>query len=198
MQAQRGVLLGAAAGLGFGVSDVAIKALSGGVLSNLPWVLVAALAAVASFYASARSLQVGEGVSVIAVTSVAANMSAILAGVIVFGDPMGKRRARGDRPHGGVRDGPRRCSADASARPRRRGRQRAARPDRPAVLARHGGRLGGASKAPLPAWRATSQGRAAVRPRIPSTRAAASITRITRRATIRAAETLRAQGPIPR
>jgi hypothetical protein len=32
---------------------------------------------------------VGEGVSVIAVTSVAANMSAILAGVVVFGDPMG-------------------------------------------------------------------------------------------------------------
>ena len=54
-----------------------------------PWVLVAGLAAVASFYASARSLQVGEGVSVIAVTSVAANMSAILAGVVVFGDPMG-------------------------------------------------------------------------------------------------------------
>jgi multidrug transporter EmrE-like cation transporter len=89
MRAQHGVLLGAAAGLGFGVSDVAIKALSGGVMSNLPWLLVAAVAAVASFYASARSLQVGEGVSVIAVTSVAANMSAILAGVVVFGDPMG-------------------------------------------------------------------------------------------------------------
>jgi hypothetical protein len=47
-------------------------------------------AAVFSFFASARSLQVGEGVAVIAVTSVAANMSSILAGVLVFGDPMGR------------------------------------------------------------------------------------------------------------
>ena len=51
--------------------------------------LVAVAAAIASFFASARSLQIGEGVTVIAVTSVAANMSAILAGVVVFGDPMG-------------------------------------------------------------------------------------------------------------
>jgi multidrug transporter EmrE-like cation transporter len=89
-RAQRGVLLGAAAGLGFGVSDVAIKAISGDVVAGLPWVAVAASAAVFSFFASARSLQVGEGVAVIAVTSVAANMSAILAGVLVFGDPMGR------------------------------------------------------------------------------------------------------------
>jgi hypothetical protein len=47
-------------------------------------------AAVFSFFASARSLQVGEGVAVIAVTSVAANMSSILAGVLVFSDPMGR------------------------------------------------------------------------------------------------------------
>ncbi len=89
MQGQRATFLGAAAGLGFGVSDVAIKALSGDVMGGLPWLGVAALAAVASFYASARSLQLGDGVAVIAVTSVAANMSAILAGVVVFGDPMG-------------------------------------------------------------------------------------------------------------
>ena len=89
-RAQRGVLLGAAAGLGFGVSDVAIKAISGDVVAGLPWVAVAVSAAVFSFFASARSLQVGEGVAVIAVTSVAANMSSILAGVLVFGDPMGR------------------------------------------------------------------------------------------------------------
>ena len=86
---QEGVLLGAAAGLGFGVSDVAIKAVSGDVVSGLPWIGLAVAAAIASFFASARSLQIGEGVTVIAVTSVAANMSAILAGVVVFGDPMG-------------------------------------------------------------------------------------------------------------
>jgi multidrug transporter EmrE-like cation transporter len=87
---QRGVLLGAAAGLGFGVSDVAIKAISGDVVAGLPWVAVAGSAAVFSFFASARSLQVGEGIAVLAVSSVAANLSSILAGVLVFGDPMGR------------------------------------------------------------------------------------------------------------
>jgi len=92
--AQRGVLLGIAAGLGFGISDVAIKALSGdldsgaiGLLS--PWSVVIVTAAVFSFYASARSLQIGDGVAVIAVTSVAANLSTILAGLAVFGDKVG-------------------------------------------------------------------------------------------------------------
>lgn len=89
LRARRGVLLGAAAGLAFGVSDVAVKAVSGDVMGGLPWIGLALAAGVAAFFASARSLQVGEGVSVIAVTSVAANMSAILAGVVVFGDPMG-------------------------------------------------------------------------------------------------------------
>jgi drug/metabolite transporter (DMT)-like permease len=91
---QRGVLLGLAAGLGFGISDVAIKALSGdldsgpiGLLS--PWTIVIVTAAVFSFYASARSLQIGDGVAVIAVTSVAANLSTILAGLAVFGDRLG-------------------------------------------------------------------------------------------------------------
>jgi multidrug transporter EmrE-like cation transporter len=91
---QRGVLLGLAAGLGFGISDVAIKALSGdldsgpiGLLS--PWSVVIVTAAVFSFYASARSLQIGDGVAVIAVTSVAANLSTILAGLAVFGDRLG-------------------------------------------------------------------------------------------------------------
>ena len=89
MRTQHGIMLGAAAGLGFGISDVAIKAVSGDVMGGLPWIGVAVAAAIASFFASARSLQIGEGVAVIAVTSVAANMSAILAGVVVFGDPMG-------------------------------------------------------------------------------------------------------------
>src|SRR6188472_3914344 len=88
---QRGVLLGIAAGLGFGISDVAIKALSGdldrgpvGLLS--PWAVVIGTAAVFSFYASARSLQIGDGVAVIAV---AANLSTIIAGLAVFGDRLG-------------------------------------------------------------------------------------------------------------
>jgi multidrug transporter EmrE-like cation transporter len=94
ISAQPGVLLGVAAGLGFGISDVAIKALSGdldsgpvGLLSS--WSVVIVTAAVFSFYASARSLQIGDGVAVIAVTSVAANLSTILAGLAVFGDRLG-------------------------------------------------------------------------------------------------------------
>jgi drug/metabolite transporter (DMT)-like permease len=91
---QHGVLLGIAAGILFGVSDVSIKALTGTVPGNLlsivsPWTLVAALASIAAFYASARALQIGEGVSVIALTTVAANVSAILGGILVFDDPLG-------------------------------------------------------------------------------------------------------------
>jgi len=89
-----GVLLGSAAGLLFGVSDVSIKALTGligahGVLGVVsPWLGVTLLASVIAFYASARGLQTGEAVPVITLTSAAANISAIGGGIIVFGDPM--------------------------------------------------------------------------------------------------------------
>jgi drug/metabolite transporter (DMT)-like permease len=91
---RHGVLLGAAAGLLFGVSDIAIKALTGTVPGDAlallsPWTLVAALASIAAFYTSARSLQISEAIPVIALTSVSANASAILGGIIVFGDPIG-------------------------------------------------------------------------------------------------------------
>ncbi len=87
-----GVMLGAAAGTLFGVSDVAIKALTGlsgvaGVIAS-PWLAIAALASVVAFYASARGMQEGEAVPVIAATSTAANVSCILGGIVVFGDPM--------------------------------------------------------------------------------------------------------------
>jgi hypothetical protein len=44
---------------------------------------------VVAFFASARSLQLGPAVPVIAVTSIAGNASAIPAGIVVFGDPLG-------------------------------------------------------------------------------------------------------------
>ena len=53
-----------------------------------PWLLVAILGSIIAFYASARGLQDGEAVPVIASTSTAANVSCILGGIIVFGDPM--------------------------------------------------------------------------------------------------------------
>jgi drug/metabolite transporter (DMT)-like permease len=89
-----GVLLGTAAGILFGVSDVAIKALTGTVgslgLMGLvsPWLLTCVIASIIAFYASARGLQKGEAVPVITLTSAAANVSAISGGIIVFGDPM--------------------------------------------------------------------------------------------------------------
>lgn len=87
------LMLGIAAGALFGVSDIAIKYLTGaheplfGLLS--PWTLSALLAAVVSFYASARSLQLGQAVEVIGLTSVAANMVAIVGGILVFHESIG-------------------------------------------------------------------------------------------------------------
>jgi hypothetical protein len=49
---------------------------------------VAVAASAAAFYASARSLQDGEAVAVIAITGTAANIAGIAGGIIVFGDPM--------------------------------------------------------------------------------------------------------------
>ena len=87
-----GVMLGAAAGTLFGVSDVAIKALTGlggvGEVLLSPWLAVAVLASIIAFYASARGMQEGAAVPVIAATSTAANVSCILGGIVVFGDPM--------------------------------------------------------------------------------------------------------------
>jgi hypothetical protein len=54
-----------------------------------PWTLTALVAGVIAFYASARSLQIGEGVEVIAITSVTANLIAIFGGIVVFHEPIG-------------------------------------------------------------------------------------------------------------
>jgi drug/metabolite transporter (DMT)-like permease len=90
-----GVMLGAAAGVLFGVSDTAIKALTGIVgahgllgLAFSPWLAVAVLASIVAFYASARGLQDSEAVPVIAITGTAANIAGIAGGIVVFGDPM--------------------------------------------------------------------------------------------------------------
>jgi drug/metabolite transporter (DMT)-like permease len=89
-----GVMLAAASGILFGVCNVAVKALSGmvadaGVLGLVsPWLLVAAAGSATAFYASARSLQDGEAVGVIAITGTAANISCIAGGIVVFGDPL--------------------------------------------------------------------------------------------------------------
>jgi drug/metabolite transporter (DMT)-like permease len=93
-RAHHGFMLGAASGILFGVSDVAIKAISGEVGAHgllgltTPWMLMAIVASVAAFYASAKGLQDGEAVPVIAITGTAANVAGILGGIVVFGDPL--------------------------------------------------------------------------------------------------------------
>jgi multidrug transporter EmrE-like cation transporter len=89
-----GFMLGAAAGILFGVSDIAIKAISGMVGSHglegllSPWTVLTVAASIAAFYASAKGLQDGDAVPVIAVTGTAANVAGIVGGIIVFGDPL--------------------------------------------------------------------------------------------------------------
>jgi drug/metabolite transporter (DMT)-like permease len=89
-----GAVLGAASGVLFGVSDVAIKALTGlaggglAAIAASPWLPVAALASVIAFLASARGFQEGDAVPVIACTSTAANVTCILGGILVFGDAL--------------------------------------------------------------------------------------------------------------
>ena len=89
-----GYMLGGAAGILFGVSDIAVKAMTGvigahGVLGFVtPWTLFAVVSSFAAFYASAKAFQDGEAVPVIAVTGTAANVAGIVGGIIVFGDPL--------------------------------------------------------------------------------------------------------------
>jgi drug/metabolite transporter (DMT)-like permease len=94
LKSREGLLLGVAAGALFGISDIALKflthAVQDGVLELIsPWTFAAVAASVIAFYASARGLQIGPGVEVIALTSVAANLVAIVGGVLIFRDSIG-------------------------------------------------------------------------------------------------------------
>jgi drug/metabolite transporter (DMT)-like permease len=90
-----GILFGASAGLLWGASDTTIKALSDqlgdssafAILSS-PMAAVILILSLMGMLVSARSLQIGPVVPVIAVTSVAANVSTIAAGPIVFSEPL--------------------------------------------------------------------------------------------------------------
>jgi hypothetical protein len=89
-----GILLAASAGLIWGASDVSIKALSGqldhlgpGVVTH-PLAAVILLLSLAGLLVSARSLQLGGAVPVIAVTSATANTWTIASGPLVFGEPL--------------------------------------------------------------------------------------------------------------
>lgn len=89
-----GISLALSAGLFWGASDISIKALSDhlgsdGVLVLIhPLAVTIAVLSLIGLAVSARSLQVGKAVPVIAVTSAAANVCTIASGPIVFGEPL--------------------------------------------------------------------------------------------------------------
>ena len=91
---RRGIVLAVSAGLLWAASDTSIKALSShlsalgaGVLIH-PLAFVILFASLIGLLISARSLQLGDAVPVIALTSAAANVTTIASGPIVFGEPL--------------------------------------------------------------------------------------------------------------
>lgn len=92
--AHTGVALGASAGLFWAASDTAIKAQTSTFGDNVlsvflhPLVLIILVASFIGLTVSAKSLQTGKAVPVIAMTTVAANALTIASGPIVFGDPV--------------------------------------------------------------------------------------------------------------
>jgi hypothetical protein len=90
----RALALAVAAGLMWAASDTSIKALSShlhklgiGVLIH-PLAFVVLIASLLGLLVSARSLQLGDAVPVIAFTSVAANITTIAAGPLTFHEPV--------------------------------------------------------------------------------------------------------------
>jgi hypothetical protein len=88
-----GLLLGLAGGVFFGVSDVSIKAVTGGTHGLIglvgPSTFLGLLAAIGAFFMTARSLQIGNAVGVLAATTAAATVVGIVGGIVLFGDPLG-------------------------------------------------------------------------------------------------------------
>ncbi len=95
---RRPAWLAVSAGLLWATSDTSIKALSSH-LGNLGWgvaihplAFVILIASLVGLLISARSLQLGDAVPMIALTSAAANLTTIAAGPIVFAEPLPSSR----------------------------------------------------------------------------------------------------------
>ena len=86
------VLLAAAAGVLFALAGVAIKGLTGADGISLavlgPWVVLTAIAGIGAQYAAAAALQGGGAIETIGLIGLVANAAQIVAGVLVFGDPL--------------------------------------------------------------------------------------------------------------
>jgi hypothetical protein len=94
LRPRRPAFLAVSAGLLWAASDTSIKALSShlgqlgaGVVIH-PLAVVILVASLVGLLISARSLQLGEAVPMIALTSAAANLTTIAAGPIVFAEPL--------------------------------------------------------------------------------------------------------------
>jgi hypothetical protein len=94
LRPKRPALLAVSAGLLWAASDTSIKALSShlgglgiGVVLH-PLAVVILVASLVGLLISARSLQLGDAVPMIALTSAAANLTTIAAGPIVFAEPL--------------------------------------------------------------------------------------------------------------
>jgi hypothetical protein len=92
----RAQLLGAAAGMLYGAADTATKAVTGmashsGILTALvsPTAAAIVLLSAGAFFWFQRGLQTGSVLPVIALMSAATNLTAILGGLVVFGDALG-------------------------------------------------------------------------------------------------------------
>jgi drug/metabolite transporter (DMT)-like permease len=91
LSARSGVLLAALAGLLFALAGIAIKGLTGGVDSVA---LIAALVALTVLcgalaqYTAVAALQLGGAIETIGLMGLVANATQIIAGVLVFGDPL--------------------------------------------------------------------------------------------------------------
>jgi hypothetical protein len=89
-----GPVLALGAGLLWGASDVTIKAASGDLIDRwllallTPEAAAITILSLVGLVVSARSLQLGPAVAVIAITSAAANVVTIAAGPIVFSEPL--------------------------------------------------------------------------------------------------------------
>jgi hypothetical protein len=92
---EHGLLLAVATALLLTVTHIAFKAATGkadtGVAAMLarPYPYIVVAGGLVAFFASARSLQIGPAVPVIAVTAIVGNAAAVVAGIVVFGDPLG-------------------------------------------------------------------------------------------------------------
>jgi drug/metabolite transporter (DMT)-like permease len=86
------ILLAAAAGVLFALAGVAIKGLTGADGISLavlaPWIALTAVAGIGAQYAAAAALQGGGAIETIGLIGLVANAAQIIAGVLVFGDPL--------------------------------------------------------------------------------------------------------------